>query len=120
MVRLVQAENVAKRSVARVVSFDDESLALVMIIGLLGHGAGDAVAAGGTSAAAQDLLSSLLGPAPLREIGTKARADLLERVRLLFDEEMLRFAELIDAEGVPDEAAAVQLYQATYALEAVR
>ncbi len=120
VVRLVQAENVTKRSIARMVSFDDESLALVMIIGLLGHGAGDAVAAGGTSAAAQDLLSSLLGPGPLREIGTKARADLLSRVRLLFGEEMLRFAELIDAGGVPDEAAAVQLYQATYALEVVR
>ena len=38
----------------------------------------------------------------------------------VFDEEMLRFAELIDAEGVPDEAAAVQLYQATYSLEVVR
>ena len=120
VVRLVQAENVTKKSIARVVSFDDESLALVMIIGLLGHGAGDAVAAGGTSAAAQDLLSSLLGPGPLREIGTKARADLLQRVRLLFDEEMLRFAELIDAGGVPDEAAAVQLYQATHALEVLR
>ena len=118
--RLVQAENVTKRSIARVVSFDDESLALVVIIGLLGHGAGEAVAAGGTSAAVQDLLSSLLGPGPLREIGTRARADLRERVRLLFDEEMLRFAEIIDAEGLPDEDAAVQLYQATYALEAAR
>ena len=120
VMRLVQAENVTKRSIARVVSFDDESLALVVIIGLLGHGAGEAVAAGGTSAAVQDLLSSLLGPGPLREIGTRARADLRERVRLLFDEEMLRFAEIIDAEGLPDEDAAVQLYQATYALEAAR
>jgi hypothetical protein len=117
---LVQAENVTKRSIARVVSFDDESLALVVIIGLLGFGAGDAVAAEGTSAAAHELLSLLFGPGPLRDIGTKARADLRERVRLLFDEEMLRFAELIDAEGVPDEAAAVQLYQATYSLEVVR
>jgi len=120
VMHLVQAENVTKRSIARVVSFDDESLALVVIIGLLGRGAGDAVAAGGTSAAAQDLLSSLLGPGPLREIGTKARADLRERVHLLFDEEMLRFAEIIDAEGVLDEDAAVQLYQATYALEVAR
>jgi 50S ribosome-binding GTPase len=120
VMRLVQAENVTKRSIARVVSFDEESLALVVIIGLLGHGAGEAVAAGGASAAAQDLLSSLLGPGPLREIGTKARADLRERVRLLFDEEMLRFAEVIDAEGGPDEDAAVQLYQATYALEVAR
>jgi energy-coupling factor transporter ATP-binding protein EcfA2 len=120
VMHLVQAENVTKRSIARVVSFDEESLVLVVIIGLLGHGAGEAVAAGGASAAAQDLLSSLVGPGPLREIGTKARADLRERVRLLFDEEMLRFAEVIDAEGVPDEDAAVQLYQATYALEVAR
>jgi hypothetical protein len=120
VMHLVQAENVTKRSVARVVSFDDESLALVVIIGLLGFGAGDAAAAEGTAAAAQELLRSLFGPGPLRDIGAKARADLRERVRLLFDEEMLRFAELIDAEGVPDEAAAVQLYQATYTLEVVR
>ncbi|HEY3953462.1 MAG TPA: GTPase [Streptosporangiaceae bacterium] len=125
VMHLVQAENVTKRSIARVVSFDDESLALVVIIGLLGFGAGDPGAgdtgAGeGTGAAAQELLSSLFGPGPLRDIGTKAREDLAERVRLLYDEEMLRFAELIDAEGEPEEDAAVQLYQATYSLEVVR
>ena len=120
VMRLVQAENVTKRSIARAVTFDEESLALVVIIGLLGFGAGDAAAAEGTGAAAQDLLNSLFGPGPLREIEAKARADLSERVRLLFDEEMLRFAELIDADGEPDEAAAVQLYQATYSLEVVR
>ncbi|MGH3156945.1 MAG: hypothetical protein ACRDNF_10265, partial [Streptosporangiaceae bacterium] len=121
VMHLVQAENVTKRSIARVVSFDDESLALVMIIGLLGFGAGDSSAATqGTSAVAQELLSSLFGPGPLREIGAKALADLKERVGLLFEEEMLRFAEFIDADGVPDETAAVQLYQATYSLEVVR
>jgi hypothetical protein len=120
VMHLVQAENVTKRSIARVVSFDDESLALVVMIALLGFGAGDAGAAQGTGAVAQELLSSLFGPGPLREIGTKARDDLKERVGLLFEEEMLRFAELVDAEGVPDEAAAVQLYQATYSLEVVR
>jgi energy-coupling factor transporter ATP-binding protein EcfA2 len=120
VMHLVQAENVTKRSIARVVSFDDESLALVMIIGLLGFGAGDSAASEGSSAVAQELLSSLFGPGPLRDIGGKARADLKERVSLLFDEEMLRFAELVDAEGVPDETAAVQLYEATYSLEVVR
>jgi energy-coupling factor transporter ATP-binding protein EcfA2 len=120
VMRLVQAENVTKRSIARVVSFDDESLALVVIVGLLGFGAGDSAAPEGTSAVAQELLTSLFGPGPLREISTKARADLQERVGLLFDEEMLRFAELIDAEGTPDESAAVQLYEAMYALEVVR
>jgi energy-coupling factor transporter ATP-binding protein EcfA2 len=120
VMHLVQAENVTKRSIARVVSFDDESLALVVIIGLLGFGAGDSAAPESTSAVAQELLSSLFGPGPLREIETKARTDLQERVGLLFDEEMLRFAELVDSAGVPDEAAAVQLYEATYSLEVVR
>jgi energy-coupling factor transporter ATP-binding protein EcfA2 len=119
LMHLVQAENVTKRSIARMVSFDDESLALVLTVGLLGSGTRDS-AAEGTGAAAHRLLSSLFGPGPLRDISTKAREDLRERIRLLFEEEMLRFAELIDAEGVPDEAAAVQLYQATYSLEVVR
>jgi hypothetical protein len=118
VMRLVQAENVTKRSIARVVSFDDESLTLVVIIGLLGFAAGDVT--DGTGAAAEELLGSLFGPGPLRDIEAKARADLRERIRLLFDEEMLRFTEVIDAGGVPDEAAAVQLYQATYSLEVVR
>jgi hypothetical protein len=120
VIRLVQAENVAKRSVARVASFDDEPLALVVIIGLLGHAAGHAAAGGGPGAAAQELLGSLLGPGPRREIAAKARAGLRERVRLLFDEEMPRFTELIEAAGVPDEAAPAQLCQAMDALEAAR
>ncbi|MGH3305345.1 MAG: GTPase, partial [Streptosporangiaceae bacterium] len=45
---LVRAENVTKRSIARVVSFDDESLALVLTIGVLAP----APAAGSAAAAA--------------------------------------------------------------------
>ncbi len=66
------------------------------------------------------LLGSLLGPGPLRAMGLAARADLRNRLSLLFAEEMLRFAQLADAAGVPDEAAAVQLYQATYSVENAR
>ena len=39
VLRLVRAEKVTKRSIARMISFDDESLATVLMIGLLGHGA---------------------------------------------------------------------------------
>jgi hypothetical protein len=56
----------------------------------------------------------------LTEIFTKARADLLDRVRLLLDEELVRFAEVIDAAGSCDDVAAVRLYQAQFSLEAVR
>jgi energy-coupling factor transporter ATP-binding protein EcfA2 len=120
VMRLVKAESVTKRSIARVMSFDDDSLATVLIVAMLGQRDGDGVPAEGTGAVPQLLLTSLFGAGPLREIGTKARADLRERVRRLFDEEMLRFVEVIDSAGTLDDAAAVRLYQATYSLEMAR
>ena len=47
-------------------------------------------------------------------------ADLRHRIALLLDEEMRRFADVIDAVGTPDAAASLHLYQATYALEVAR
>ena len=126
VLHLVRAEGVTKRSVARVVSFDDESLAVVFMIDVLGYGGAAAAGSTGTEAAdtadtvPQRLLSSLLGPGPLRAMSLDVRADLRNRLSLLFAEEMLRFAQLADAAGVPDDDAAVQLYQATNSLENAR
>jgi energy-coupling factor transporter ATP-binding protein EcfA2 len=120
VMRLVKAESVTKRSIARVMSFDDDSLATVLIVAMLGQRDADGAAAEGTGAVPQLLLTSLFGAEPLREISTKARADLRERIRRLFDEEMLRFVEVIDSAGTLDDAAAVRLYQATYSLEMAR
>jgi len=150
VLHLVQAEGATKRSVARVVSFDDEALAVVLMIDVLGYGggavgvdgsrgagAGDADArrtdqastdqantdhenSGQTSTVPQRLLDSLLGPAPLRALGVKVRADLRSRLSLLFEEEVLRFAQLADAAGVPDSGAATQLHYAARALESAR
>ncbi len=120
VMRLVKAESVTKRSIARVMSFDDDSLATVLIVAMLGQRDADAAPAEGTGAVPQLLLTSLFGAGPLREIGGKARADLRERMRRLFDEEMLRFVEVIDSAGTLDDAAAVRLYQATYSLEMAR
>jgi GTPase SAR1 family protein len=120
VMHLVKAENVTKRSIARVVSFDEESLALVLTIGLLGYGAGGDVVNEGTSVVPEHLLTSLFGAGPLREIAAKARADLHHRVGLLFDEEMLRFTQTVDAAGIPDGTAAAQLRQVALALEKAR
>ncbi|HUY47061.1 MAG TPA: GTPase [Streptosporangiaceae bacterium] len=119
VLRLVQAESVTKRSIARVMSFDDDSLATVFAVAMLGQRDGEG-AAEGPGAIPQLLLTSLFGAGPLRDIGTKARTDLRERMRRLFDEEMLRFVEVIDSAGTLDDAAAVRLYQATYSLEMAR
>ena len=116
----VKAENVTKRSIARLISVDDESLATVLMIGLLVRSAPEAEAEGSTAAIPQRLLTSLLGAGPLRDVAKWARADLLDRIRLILDEEMMRFSKIIAAAEVPEASAAVRLYQATYALEVTR
>jgi hypothetical protein len=120
VLQLVRAENVTRRSIARVVSFDDEALALVLTIGVLGFGAGEATVSEGASAAPQRLLTSLFGAGLLRDIGARVRMDLHKRISLLFDEEMQRFAVIIDSAGIPDDLAETQLQQASYAVEAAR
>lgn len=112
--RLVESHAVAKRSVARLVSFDDEALAVAFTVGILAP-PGSAAAAGPLR-----LLRSLFGAAQLREVGASARADLLDRVVRLFDEESMRFTQLIDAAGVPDDDVAVRLTDAAYNLEGTR
>jgi energy-coupling factor transporter ATP-binding protein EcfA2 len=73
--QLVQAENITKRSVSRVVSFDHESLALVLMIGVLGSG-GPAVTAGEAAGTADVSEGSAdpAGTAPAESAaGTEAR-----------------------------------------------
>jgi len=120
LLHLVQTENVTRRSIARLASFDPESLSLVMTIGVLGYGAGDVLVRDSASAGPERLLTSLFGAGLLRDIGGQARQDLHERISLLFSEEALRFTALIDAIGAPDESAPSDLYQASYSLESAR
>jgi energy-coupling factor transporter ATP-binding protein EcfA2 len=87
-----------------------EALGLVVATAMLAEGApGDAVAAEARSLLA--IPPDLLG---------QARADLLDRIQLLLDEELLRFIAVIDSAGPCDDVAAIRLYQAEYSLEAVR
>src|SRR6185437_2539863 len=72
VLRLVQAESVTKRSIARVMSFDDDSLATVLTVAMLSQRDADGEAADGAGAVPQLLLTSLLGAGPLREIRTRA------------------------------------------------
>ncbi|MGS2647008.1 GTPase [Streptosporangium sp. G12] len=118
IIELIRTEGVTKRSVARVISFDVESLSLILTIGLLGYGSSDAQ--NGTGALPQRLVHALLGAESLRNIGVKARSDLRARIGMLFDDEMARYTQALDGAGIPDESAATRLYQATYNLEVAR
>ena len=114
LARLVEAEDT--RRALRRVSFDEEALGLVVLVAMLGEDAGGST----VYTEPRQMLTSVFGAAMLTEIQDRARADLFERVRLLFDEELVRFVEVIDAAGECDDAAAIRLYQAEYSLEAVR
>jgi len=120
MLQLVQADNVTKRSISRVASFDPESIALVMTIAMLGYGAGEGELSEGGGDGLERLLTSLFGAGLLRDIGSQARQDLHERIGLLFSEEALRFTALIDAVGAFDADAPSDIYQASYSLESAR
>jgi hypothetical protein len=92
----------------------------VLAISLLGEEAAEAPTAESPGAVPQRLLASLLGAGLLRDLFANARQDLHDKAGLLFEEEMLRFAQVVNAAGAPDDSAAAQLHQASYALEAVR
>jgi hypothetical protein len=132
--RQVEAEDL--RPATRRISFDDEALSLVVLVAMLGEavpaeavpaeaGPGavkPAIESEGASIYAEPrrMLTSVFGTVTLAEILAKARVDLLDRVRLLLDEELVRFVEVIDAAGPCDDVAAIRLYQAEFSLEAVR
>ena len=122
LMRLVQAENLAKR--AGGATYDVEPLSLVTLIAMLGEDGGTRDA--GDAASSEivtiptELLASAFGAFESKNLIDKARADLTDRVRLLLDEELLRFIEVLDQAGPVDPVAAVRLYQAEYSLEAAR
>jgi hypothetical protein len=124
LVRLAEAEYL--RPGAKRISFDDQSLGLVVLVAMLGE---DAPGAGAPATEDQGasiyieprlLLASVFGTGMRAGILAKARADLIHRVRLLLDEELLRFVEVIESAGPCEDVAAIRLYQAEYSLEAVR
>ena len=102
---------------------DSEPISLVTVVAMLaepGSRTPGAQEPGETVTVPWELLTPAFGAAESRELTGAARQDLADRVRLLLDEELLRFVEILDAADPVDPVAAVRLYQAEYALEAVR
>ncbi|WP_308164687.1 GTPase [Nonomuraea sediminis] len=108
---LVRTEGVAKRTVSKVVQFDADSLSLIFMVAMF---------SGTAEGVPHRLVNALLGAESLRGIGAKALSDLRARIGMLFDEESMRYVQALDSAGIPDEAAATRLYQATYNLEVAR
>ena len=124
VLRLVR-QAVQKKRHARSAGLDDDTLALVTVLAVLGEGAIGSHAAkppddSDILTLPRRLVTGVLGEEPVQEIFGTARAELNERARLLLDEELLRFPEVIDGLGRFDEVAGVRLYQAGFMLEALQ
>jgi energy-coupling factor transporter ATP-binding protein EcfA2 len=124
LARLVELEDL--RPASKRTGFSDEALSLLVMVAMLGENAPASQPPAGDAEGAdiytepRRLLTSAFSAVTLAGILARARADLLDRVRLLLDEELVRFVEVIDAAGPCDDAAAIRLYQAEFSLEAVR
>ncbi|MEU8103245.1 dynamin family protein, partial [Nonomuraea muscovyensis] len=108
---MVRTDGVAKRSVSKLLSFDADSLSLIFMVAMF---------SGPVEGLQHRLVTALLGAESLRGIGAKALSDLRARIGMLFDEESMRYAHVLDSAGIPDESIATRLYQATYNLEVAR
>ena len=74
---------------------------------------------GGIPARSRKLLQAILGDQAVRRLAATARADLLERVAKLLDDERERYDTLL-ATRAPDRSAAAVLERAVAAVERAR
>jgi energy-coupling factor transporter ATP-binding protein EcfA2 len=125
VLRLVRQAAEQNRGHGRSAGLDDDILALVTVLAILGEGAIGSHAAKPSDDS--DILTlprrvaaAVLGEEPVQELFGTARAELNERARLLLDEELFRFPKVIDGAGHCDEVAGVRLYQAGFMLEALQ
>jgi hypothetical protein len=115
LMRLLQSGNATKRA------GDTAPAALLALVAMLGEpSAAPVMDSDDIVIVPGELLAGQIGGPATHELLAAARQDLIDRVRLLLAEELLRFGEVIDDAGPVDAVAAVRLYQAEYSLEAAR
>jgi hypothetical protein len=116
---LIRRESGSRRTNARIAAYGINGIGLcLMLITFLhtaGLSGGEIAIAGGTTALAQKVLEAIFGDQAVRDMATRGRALLVERVDGLVDEQRERFARAVGAHSGADRSAAL-----LDALEAVR
>jgi energy-coupling factor transporter ATP-binding protein EcfA2 len=100
VLELVSQEGAPKRATGRALSLGVNGIGVALMITVFAHtgglSGGELVVASGTAAVSQKLLEALFGDQAVRELAARARADLLERVARLLDEEASRFNSIVE------------------------
>lgn len=105
VLELVRREGGDRRFIARTASYGVNAAGLAVMVAVFASTAfiptGLEIAAGaGTTVAAQKVLEAIFGDQAIRNLATKAREDLLDRVDVLLEEEAARYFARIEAVGV--------------------
>lgn len=108
---LVRSEGKDRRTTARVLSMGVNAVGVVLMLVVFSHtmgtlGGAEVGIAGGSAVLAQRLLEAVFGDQAVRTLAAKARAQLLERTRALYDEEADRLRELVARANVRPEQTA--------------
>jgi hypothetical protein len=109
ILEMVREEAGGRRSTARYLAFGVNGLAVLLMIvvfsatSFIPTGAEVAIA-GGSAVLAQRLLEAVFGDQAVREMSRKARVALLTRVEELYEQEMARFAAVLEEVPVPEHA----------------
>ncbi len=97
VIDLVSAQGEGKKAQARAVSLGVNGLGFVLMLGVFSQTAGltggELAIAGGTAVLSQRLLEAILGDEAVRTLAAQARADLMERVQALLEQERRRWVE---------------------------
>ncbi|GAA0724726.1 dynamin family protein [Dactylosporangium roseum] len=108
---LVRTEAGDKRMIARASAYAVNATGLLVMVSVftatafIPTGAEIAVA-GGTTVAAQKVLEAIFGDQAVRSLAERARHDLDDRVKALFDEQAGRFHNALEGAGVDEDVAA--------------
>lgn len=110
ILELVRSEGKDRRTTARVLSMGVNAVGVVLMLVVFSHtmgtlGGAEVGIAGGSAVLAQRLLEAVFGDQAVRTLAAKARAQLLERTRALYDEEADRLRDLVARANVRPEQA---------------
>jgi hypothetical protein len=123
ILEMVRSEGKDRRTTARVMAYGVNGLGVVLMLVTFASTAGITGAevgiAGGTAVVGQKLLEAVFGDQAVRELATKARTRLIERVSEVYAAEQARFDEAVDAiRGEQVDAATLE--SAAAAVKAAR
>ncbi|OAB87880.1 ABC transporter [Janibacter melonis] len=121
---IVRAEGGNRRTNARIAAYGVNGIGLFLMLVSFAHTGGVLVApevaiAGGTTAVAQKVLEAIFGDQAVREMSTKARTLLLERVQGIYAAERERYEQALGAMTISDGQVR-RLGQAAEAVRAAR